>query len=62
MPLYAADGCNIVTSDGIGSIKGGFNEVQKRISEHGGTQCGYCTPGFVMSIYRFITFHFVLFD
>jgi len=51
MPLYAADGCNIVTSDGIGSIKGGFNEVQKRITEHGGTQCGYCTPGFVMSIY-----------
>ena len=54
MPLYAADGCNIVTADGVGSIKGGFNEVQKRITEHGGTQCGYCTPGFVMSIYRFV--------
>ena len=53
MPLYAVDGCNIVTSDGIGSIKHGYDNIHKKLAEHGATQCGYCTPGFAMAMYRF---------
>ena len=53
MPLYAVDGCSIVTSDGIGSLKHGYDNIHKKLAEHGATQCGYCTPGFAMAMYRF---------
>jgi len=51
MPLYAVDGCSIVTSDGIGSLKHGYDNIHKKLAEHGATQCGYCTPGFAMAMY-----------
>ena len=53
MPLYAVDGCSILTSDGIGSLKHGYDNIHKKLAEHGATQCGYCTPGFAMAMYRF---------
>ena len=31
--------------------QGKLAEVQRAIAEHGGSQCGYCTPGFVMSLF-----------
>ncbi|XP_059174496.1 uncharacterized protein LOC131954765 [Physella acuta] len=50
-PLYSVDGWQITTVEGIGSQKDGFHPIQERIAKHNGTQCGYCTPGFVMSMY-----------
>ncbi|XP_059145955.1 uncharacterized protein LOC131933182 isoform X2 [Physella acuta] len=50
-PLYSVDGWQITTVEGIGSQKDGFHPIQERIAQHNGTQCGYCTPGFVMSMY-----------
>ena len=52
MPLYAANGCNILTADGLGNMKEGFHKLQERMTKFGATQCGYCTPGYAMSIYR----------
>jgi xanthine dehydrogenase small subunit len=31
--------------------KNGLAAVQQAMVEHGGSQCGYCTPGFVMSLF-----------
>ena len=34
------------------SSRVGLHPIQTRIAEYNGSQCGYCTPGFVMSMYR----------
>ncbi|CAG5124756.1 unnamed protein product, partial [Candidula unifasciata] len=50
-PLYSVDGWQITTTEGIGNQKDGFHPIQKQVAKHNATQCGYCTPGFVMSMY-----------
>lgn len=53
-PLYSIIGCHVVTVEGIGSTKKGLHPVQERIAKAHGSQCGFCTPGFVMSMYALI--------
>uniref|UniRef100_A0A061R0B9 Xanthine dehydrogenase oxidase n=1 Tax=Tetraselmis sp. GSL018 TaxID=582737 RepID=A0A061R0B9_9CHLO len=50
-PLCALDGCVVTTVEGIGSQKQGLHPIQEAVSLHNGSQCGYCTPGWVMSMY-----------
>eukprot|EP00442_Polarella_glacialis_P052829 CAMPEP_0115055184 /NCGR_PEP_ID=MMETSP0227-20121206/4513_1 /TAXON_ID=89957 /ORGANISM="Polarella glacialis, Strain CCMP 1383" /LENGTH=612 /DNA_ID=CAMNT_0002439751 /DNA_START=45 /DNA_END=1879 /DNA_ORIENTATION=+ len=49
-PLCSVDGCAVTTVEGIGSSREP-HPVQQRIAELHGSQCGYCTPGIVMSLY-----------
>jgi carbon-monoxide dehydrogenase small subunit len=42
-----ADGANIVTIEGL--AKDGLHPVQAAFQEHHGLQCGFCTPGMVMT-------------
>ena len=51
MPLGNAQGKHIVTVEGINLQE--LNPVQKAIVDEGGTQCGFCTVGFVMSLAGF---------
>ncbi|KAL5509791.1 hypothetical protein EMCRGX_G005217 [Ephydatia muelleri] len=53
-PLYSVEGWTITTVEGIGSSRSGFHPIQTRIAERNGSQCGYCTPGFVMSMYSLL--------
>jgi xanthine dehydrogenase small subunit len=46
------NGLDVVTVEGI-SQNGELHEVQKLLVETDGTQCGFCTPGFVMAMYAF---------
>ena len=48
MPLQNAAGKHIVSVEGINQPQ--LSPVQKAIVEEGGTQCGFCTIGFVMSL------------
>jgi aerobic carbon-monoxide dehydrogenase small subunit len=45
-----ADGCEVTTVEGIASGDGELSPVQAALRECHGLQCGFCTPGFVMSI------------
>lgn len=53
-PLCSMDGCHIVTIEGIGSTKTTLHPIQQRVADFFGSQCGYCTPGIVMSLYSTI--------
>tara|TARA_B100000676_G_scaffold217121_1_gene213860 strand:+ start:313 stop:1824 length:1512 start_codon:yes stop_codon:yes gene_type:complete len=53
--LYQLDCSHIITVEALRKTKKnklnlGLNEVQKAMVKAGGSQCGYCTPGFVMSL------------
>jgi carbon-monoxide dehydrogenase small subunit len=41
-------GKEVLTIEGLRGRDGGLHPIQKAFVEHGGLQCGYCTPGFVM--------------
>ncbi|KAF9421455.1 hypothetical protein HW555_002670 [Spodoptera exigua] len=49
--IMSCDGWDITTIEGIGNRKIGYNIIQKRLNHFFGSQCGYCSPGFVMSMY-----------
>jgi xanthine dehydrogenase small subunit len=49
IPLGAIAGREIVTVEGIAD--GRLHPVQAAMVESGGSQCGYCTPGFIMSLF-----------
>lgn len=42
------EGKEILTIEGV-SKNGELNRIQKAFAEKGAVQCGYCTPGFIMS-------------
>ncbi len=50
MPLPAAAHQEIYTVEGLAD-SGKLAEVQQAMVRHGGSQCGYCTPGFVVSMF-----------
>jgi len=43
-----ADGSEITTIEGLAG-NGGMHPIQKAFKEEHGLQCGFCTPGFIMS-------------
>ena len=49
-PLGNAHGKHVVTVEGINAARGSLTPVQQAIVAEGGSQCGFCTVGFVMSL------------
>src|SRR6185436_7112581 len=51
--LGQIDGQSVRTVEGLPARDGGPHPVQTAMADSDATQCGFCTPGFVMSAYAF---------
>ncbi|KXX73654.1 Xanthine dehydrogenase [Madurella mycetomatis] len=52
-PLVSVDGKHVITVEGIGNVKRP-HPAQERVAKGNGSQCGFCTPGIVMSLYALL--------
>jgi len=43
--------CHVVTVEHLADRNGELHPVQQAMVEHHGSQCGFCTPGFIMALY-----------
>jgi aerobic carbon-monoxide dehydrogenase small subunit len=44
-----ADGAEVTTIEGMANADGSLSTLQQAFQDHHGLQCGFCTPGMVMS-------------
>lgn len=49
MPVAKAQGCNVVTVEGLDREAGGLTVLQRAFHRTGASQCGFCIPGMVMA-------------
>lgn len=49
--LGSLDACHVVTVEHLKRADGSLHPVQQAMVDYHGSQCGFCTPGFVMSLY-----------
>ena len=50
MLAVQADGAEVRTVEGVANADGTLHRVQQALHEEHGLQCGFCTPGFVMTL------------
>ncbi len=50
------DGRSVTTVEGLGS-EGALHPIQQALVDERGLQCGFCTPGFVMTIHELLSLH-----
>ena len=49
--MGSLDGCHVVTIEHLRGENGNLHPVQQAMVDFHGSQCGFCTPGFIMSLY-----------
>ena len=49
-----ANGCELSTVEGLATVSGDLSPLQRAMHEHHGLQCGYCTPGILMTMTAFL--------
>jgi carbon-monoxide dehydrogenase small subunit len=48
-PAMEASGCRVETVEGLAIAGGGLHPLQDAFVEYGAVQCGFCSPGMIMS-------------
>ncbi|MBS3907250.1 MAG: (2Fe-2S)-binding protein [Syntrophaceae bacterium] len=48
-PVMETDGKNVITIEGLADVDGNLHPIQRSFVENGAVQCGFCTPGMVLS-------------
>jgi carbon-monoxide dehydrogenase small subunit len=56
MLAVQADGRSLTTIEGLGR-EGALHPIQQAFVEEHGLQCGFCTPGFVMTVHELLELH-----
>jgi len=54
MLLPEVEGKSVITSEGLVGPNGELHPIQKAFIEEGAIQCGFCTPGMIMSVYALL--------
>lgn len=49
-----ADGAKVTTIEGLAKTDGPLHPIQQAFHEEHGLQCGFCTPGMVMTLHEFL--------
>jgi carbon-monoxide dehydrogenase small subunit len=49
-PVMEVEGCSVTTVEGLAAPDGALHPIQEAFVEHGAVQCGFCTPGNVLSV------------
>ncbi|XP_052750539.1 uncharacterized protein LOC113513917 [Galleria mellonella] len=49
--VFSCHGWDITTIEGVGNRHDGYSDIQNRFKAFNATQCGYCTPGWIMNLY-----------
>lgn len=57
MLAMQADGANVTTIEGLAQPDGTLHPMQEMFREYHALQCGYCTPGMVMSAIDLVQMH-----
>jgi carbon-monoxide dehydrogenase small subunit len=57
MPVLQVEGCRVTTIEGVARQDGELHAVQQAFIEHGGAQCGICTPGMVLAAVNLLERH-----
>ncbi|MGE5791412.1 MAG: (2Fe-2S)-binding protein [Bacteroidota bacterium] len=57
MLAMQAEGANILTIEGVAKPDGTLHPMQEAFREHHGLQCGFCTPGMIMSAIDLVKVH-----
>ncbi len=57
MLAVQADGAEVTTIEGIAAADGALHPMQEMFREHHALQCGFCTPGMVMSAIDLVSLH-----
>ena len=54
MLAVQAEGAELMTVEGLASPEGELHPIQQAYRDEHGLQCGFCTPGFLMSTYELL--------
>ncbi|KAM5153273.1 aldehyde oxidase 1-like [Mantella aurantiaca] len=54
LPICSLHGMAVTTTEGIGNSATRLHPVQERLAKAHGSQCGFCSPGMVMSMYTLL--------
>ncbi len=57
MLAVQAEGCKVTTIEGLAAADGALHPMQEMFREHHALQCGFCTPGMVMSAIDLVQMH-----
>ena len=52
--IEKVNNCAVTTVEGIGAKKGDLQAIQNEMINTDGSQCGFCTPGMIMTMYTVI--------